>query len=128
MTALIIFAFITIAIPTVAPRYIDAQSVKTLIVAADESGHNVEPIFGLHTVAHGLEFYAAGRLDREPDGLQRKFESVADLDREMHRMGVDKALVVLPRQDIPELIGSYTLDVDVLGDNSKLAIVAISLK
>lgn len=127
-TACAVFVISLVLLLTVVPRFADSDSAKGLIEAANARGYTNERVFGLHAISQGAEFYAAGRLLRDPEGRQKKLYSPAEVTAEMQRAGVKRALVIVPLEYVKQLTESGTLRSEVIKDNTELAIVAVSLE
>ena len=112
----------------VVPTYADSDSVKSLISAADAGGYKDDKIFCLHTVSHNAEFYGAGRLVRNADGSQRRFNSVQELVDEMKSKGLQEGLVLMPDAYTKEMPIYDMIVPSVIADNGELAIVRFLLK
>jgi 4-amino-4-deoxy-L-arabinose transferase-like glycosyltransferase len=125
--AALVFAVMIAASLTVVPRVADSETVKGLIHAAADQGHRSEPVYGLHTVSHSAEFYAADRLLREPGGSQKKLYSTDEIAAEMQRANVRNALVLVPLEYAPQLQTATMLQAEFIRDNGELAIYAVSL-
>ena len=110
------------------PRFADTDSAKGLFAAASERGYSTGPVYGLHTISHSVEFYAAGRLLRDPDGKQKKLYSAAEVVTEMQRAGARRALVLVPIEYKKQLTESNLLRVEIIRDNTELAIIAVSIE
>ena len=107
-------------------RFADADSVRSLIAAADGRGYSNERVLGLHTVSHNAEFYAAGRLVRNEDGTQRRFSSANEIQQEILRSNGGSVLVLIPLERVNELTHDNSLNAEVIADNTELAIVQVS--
>jgi 4-amino-4-deoxy-L-arabinose transferase-like glycosyltransferase len=107
-------------------RFADADSVRSLIAAADARGYSNERVLGLHTVSHNAEFYAAGRLVRNEDGTQRRFSSANEIQQEILRSNGGSVLVLIPLERVNELTRDNALNAEVIADNTELAIVQVS--
>lgn len=105
------------------PRYAETDSVKTMIAAAAEKGFANEKVAGLHTVSHNAEFYAAGRLIREPDGKQRRFNGTAEILEQMTKDGDKNILILVPTEKLADVLSQKTLKVELIKDNGETAIV-----
>ena len=108
-------------------RFADADSVRSLIAAADARGYSNERVLGLHTVSHNAEFYAAGRLVRNGDGTQRRFSSANEIQQEILRSNGGSVLVLIPLERVNELTRDNALNAEVIADNTELAIVQVSV-
>lgn len=120
---------VTIAVAAfVVPRFSSAETVKGLFEAANERGLTTERVFTLHTISHSTEFYAAGRLLREPDGKLKKLYNPSEVVSEMQRTNAKTALVLVPLEYQKQLTDSTLLTSEVLQNNGELAIVAVKMK
>ncbi|MBK7392975.1 MAG: glycosyltransferase family 39 protein [Chloracidobacterium sp.] len=112
----------------VVPRFSSSETVKGLFEAANARGLTTERVFTLHTISHSTEFYAAGRLLREPDGKLKKLYNPSEVVSEMQRTNAKTALVLVPLEYQKQLTDSTLLTSEVLQNNGELAIVAVKLK
>lgn len=122
--AILMLALIPIALLTAAPRYFDKESIKRLIAEADSSGHGESKIAGFRTVSHSAEFYAAGRLVREPNGKQKVFGDPNEL-RRLASQEDQPILVLAPVERRSELIDRDCLGTFEIANNDDLAIFAV---
>jgi len=113
VTALLIFAL---------PRYADTDTVKGLIADADRSGYATAKVLPFISLSHSAEFYARGRLMRNEDGRQRRFESPAEIRATIEKESLDGALVLLPVEHETRLIAGGLLSAEKIRDNGDLAI------
>ncbi|MBK8305490.1 MAG: hypothetical protein IPK98_19755 [Chloracidobacterium sp.] len=125
--AIVFFTTIVLA-AFVVPRFSSAETVKGLFEAANKRGLTTERVFTLHTISHSTEFYAAGRLLREPDGKLKKLYNPSEVVSEMQRTNTKTALVLVPLEYQKQLTDSVQLRSEVLQNNGELAIVAVKLK
>ncbi|MEP6847439.1 MAG: glycosyltransferase family 39 protein [Acidobacteriota bacterium] len=130
---LIVFAFVTliavcILSKTVVPRYADDDSVKSMIASADKAGYATDKLLSLHTVSHNAEFYGAGRLIRNEDGTQRRFNGVPEIVEVMRADGITESLVIMPIAYTREMPIYDMIVPTVLSTNSEFAIVRFVLK
>jgi 4-amino-4-deoxy-L-arabinose transferase-like glycosyltransferase len=114
VVALIIFAL---------PRFAETDSVKYLIEAAAAKGFTQEKVAGFDTVSHNAEFYAAGRLIRNADGTQRKFENPAELLEQMRTDDTENILVITPSDKLPAFLANKFFRTELIINNGRLAIV-----
>ena len=112
----------------VVPRFADTDSAKGLIVAANERGYAGVPVYSMHTISHSAEFYAAGRLLRDADGKQKKLYGPAEVVTEMQRVGVKRALVLVPIEYQKQLTEIPLLHAKIIRDNTELVIVGVSIE
>ena len=116
---------VCLLIQFVAPTVAEGDSVRALIAAA---GQNTDKIFCLHTLSHNAEFYGAGRLIRNADGTQRRFNSVQEIVDEMRRNGISESLVLMPIAYIKEMPIYNMIEATPIKENGELAIVRFTLK
>jgi 4-amino-4-deoxy-L-arabinose transferase-like glycosyltransferase len=126
-TAGLVFAVVIAVSLTAVPRIADSETVKGPIDAAAKQGYASEPVYGLHTVSHSAEFYAANRLLREPNGSQKKLYGPSEIAAEMQRANIKNALVFVPLEYAPQLQAATMLRPEFIRDNGELAIYAVSL-
>ncbi len=119
VVALLIFAV---------PRYAEADSVRSLMAAANENGLGQERVLMMHTISHNAEFYAAGRISRGADGKQVQHYGVNEVMESMAVNGDRSALVLVPVEYVEQLTGAAQINAAVLKDNGELAVVAVTLK
>lgn len=122
-----VFLVSIILLLTAVPRFADSDSVAGLMRSAAEKGYQDVPVYGLHTVVHSAEFYAAGDLLREPDGKQKKLYSPAEIEAEMRRAGSTRSLVLVPREYLKQLTDSPVVRSEVIRDNGEWVIAGVNL-
>lgn len=127
--AFMTFVVITVLLQFVVPRFAYADSTKGLIEAANAEGFSNEKIVNLYTVSHNAEFYAAGRLLRQPDGKLKRYDDFSVLINDLKASEDAQVLVLVPQKDVPNLIGiDNSIEVKPLGENEELAIILITSK
>lgn len=109
----------------VVPKYADRESVKRLIETADNSGYTSSKVVNFQTISHGAEFYAAGRLVRETDGKQKRFEDPKELAAYVSS-NESPTLVLVPTEKADALTKDLCFSVNSLADNGDLAILALA--
>lgn len=110
------------------PRFAERDSVRSLIVAANEQGLASRRVLMYYTLSHNAEFYAAGRLLRDETEKQRVFYKTDDLIAVVANEPSQNALVITPVEHIAGLTSNPRLKTDVIKDNSDLAIVEVSIR
>jgi len=103
------------------------ETVKDLVEAGNSAGLSEAQIINLHTISHNLEFYGAGRLVRDEDGRQKRFEGPVEIRSQLERSGTDSVLVIVPLEYRTQLEGDTNLKAKFLKDNGELAIFAVTL-
>lgn len=128
MTAAGTFAVVIVLGLFFAKTFIEHESIKTLVMAADAQGHGGERVINLFGLSHNSEFYAPGRLVRTPEGKQKIFFSVREIIDEMSAKNERSALVLVPLRHMEILTKSDLVEIEKLVDNTEFAIVAIKRK
>jgi 4-amino-4-deoxy-L-arabinose transferase-like glycosyltransferase len=118
------FAVVAFLLRFVVPNFALNDSTKYLIAAANARGYTTEKVLNLHTISHNSEFYAAGRLIREPSGRLRKFLSAAEVLEEIKKES-QPVLVLVPHEYLHELTESDLVRAEVLNKNAEHAIVFV---
>jgi hypothetical protein len=108
--------------------YARHETVKNLIVAANSRGFADAKLLTLHTISHSAEFYAAGRLQRLPDGKQRYLYGVAEVKEFIEQNENKPVLVLVPHEYLEDLTASDLVSSEILADNGKLVIAAVNLR
>ncbi len=124
-TALATFAVIISLLIFVVPRFAERDSVKSLIAAADAHGYSDLNIVGLHTISHNAEFYASGRLLRNPDGKQKRLYGPLEAKAAMAETGKTKILVLVPVGWLHDLQDRPDVPNEIIASNGELAIAVI---
>lgn len=122
MTALLTFAFIFVALFFIAPDFARRDSKKYLVEAATKRGFTSEKVLNLHDISHSLEFYAAGRIVRKPDGNTRQFFGAGDILEFMKQTGEQRVLIVVPISRFHELPDFDQFKSEKIADNGEYAI------
>ncbi len=112
---------------TVVPQFAREESVRPLVEAANSRSLSSGPIFAVHCIPQGLEFYAPGRVLRGPDGVQKKLYSGPELKAEMERAGVQQALVIVPAVYPDDITVHKFFRTELLATNGELAIYSVEL-
>ena len=131
--ALQILAFLMLAVAFLilqffSEPYARHETVKNLIVAANSRGFADAKLLTLHTISHSAEFYAAGRLQRLPDGKQRYLYGVAEVKEFIEQNENKPVLVLVPHEYLEDLTASDLVSSEILADNGKLVIAAVNLR
>jgi 4-amino-4-deoxy-L-arabinose transferase-like glycosyltransferase len=102
------------------------ESVKSLIQIADARGYSGLRVCSLHTIDETAHFYASGRLIYGADSEPAKFEGVAEI-LEAARINNGAVLVLVPLEYVGQLTELKSAKTELLGDNGRIAIVAVRL-
>lgn len=124
ITLIVVSAIIQFALP----RFADADSVKTLIDAANDAGYENEKVIGFVTVSHNAEWYAAGRLFRDNEGRQKRLNNPGEINTAMTEAGSDSLLVIVRTDLIYHITNEPSFETRRIADNGEYAIVAVSRK
>jgi 4-amino-4-deoxy-L-arabinose transferase-like glycosyltransferase len=108
----------------IAPFFAGRDSARDLIAEANARGLANAPVLNLHTVEHSAEFYATGRLWRDDEGKQKKFERIADVAA-ISRRRRDVVLVLIPLRYMDQLKETKEVQSETIADNGDIAIVAL---
>jgi 4-amino-4-deoxy-L-arabinose transferase-like glycosyltransferase len=127
--AAMMFLIIAIIIHFVLMSYASHETVKNLVATANSNGYTNERIVNLYTVSHNLEFYAAGRLVREPDGKQKRFGDFSVLVNAVKSEPNNQILVLIPEKDVQNVLKETVIaESKVLDRNGEYAIVLVKAK
>lgn len=119
------FAIVLVLLVTALPRFADDDSVKRLIAEANASGYDRAAVLTQHAVSHNAEFYAAGRLLRNPDGTQRRIYSPAEILEEMERGGGEPVLVLVPNEWAHQALESPLFSAELIAENAEHSVIAV---
>jgi 4-amino-4-deoxy-L-arabinose transferase-like glycosyltransferase len=119
----------TMLIVSCAAKHVAArESVRDLLRAADGRGYGASPVLNLHTVERTAQFYAAGRLIYdEGRGEPWKFEGAGEV-LEVARQRGGTVLVIVPQEYAGQLINFRPLEIEVIGDNGTVVLVAARVR
>lgn len=121
--ALLLFA-IPLLLTFVVPKFADDDSVKRLVQAADQAGYAESRVVGFRTVSHNAEFYAAGRLVRDENGKQIRFDDTRMLAKYV-ALSERPVLALVPLKRIEELTGESCFVTNEINRNRDLTIVTL---
>ncbi len=108
-----------------APQSVQRETSKHLLQLADQRGFSQNAIYGLQRDDRTPEFYAGGRVVYGPDREPIMFEDVAAVVNES-RTRNEALLVFVHVKDLNFLAGLEWARIEVIGDNGKVALVAMS--
>ena len=106
-------------------RFARRESVRELIQLADGRGYASARVFMLSRIERSSEFYASGRVIYGPDGEPLKLDSGAEVVAQA-RQEKTPFLVIVPLGSMWQLNNLQGVRTDVIGDNGRVAIVAVS--
>ncbi|HLN97118.1 MAG TPA: hypothetical protein VK208_01420, partial [Pyrinomonadaceae bacterium] len=119
-TAALIFA-----LNCAAPAYAERDSSRRLLQLADARGYAQTPINGMQRSDRTPEFYASGRIVYEADGEPVMYEGP---NRVIWESGQRRQsyLVFVPLEELNKLTEAAAVQTEVIGNNGRYAIVAVS--
>ena len=128
--AVMLIAFLPIGgtmvfINSVVDRFARRESVRDLIQLADARGYALAPVFMLSRTERTGEFYASGRVVYGPDGEPVRFDNGAEVARQA-QISRTTFLVLVPLGSLSLLDGIKEARTNLIGDNGRVAIVAVS--
>jgi hypothetical protein len=106
------------------PKLAERESTKHLLQLADARGYSQAPVYGLQRDDRTPEFYAAGRVAYDPDGEAIKYEGVGQVVWESRRRQ-GPILAIVPVNEVNQFTQLSSVRVDVVGNNGKVALVAV---
>jgi len=111
----------------IAPAIAANESVRDMLLAADQRGYGSLPIVQLHTVERTAEFYAANRITYGNDSEPVKFEG-ANLVVDAARRNGGRVLCIVPREYATQLTGLATAHTEIIGDNKRVSLVVVTIQ
>jgi 4-amino-4-deoxy-L-arabinose transferase-like glycosyltransferase len=129
LAALLSFPVSTIALLIVslywlAPAFAEVDSSKRLLQLADARGYSQTAIFGMQRSDRTPEFYAASRIAYGADGEPIMYESPKQVIDESVRRS-ETLLCFVPVGEVNLLTGVAEAQTEVIGNNSRYAVVAV---
>ncbi len=129
MTAALTLIGVIIALQFFAPIYTKHETVKYLIETANAKGYADAKFVSLYTVSHNLEFYAAGRLEREADGKLKRYDDFSVLIKAIKNAPDEKILVIAPQETVANLQAeNVAADTELIAANGDSAIILVKPK
>ena len=122
------FAAVIIAMIFFVPSFAETDSVKSLFAAANARGLGETPVLMLHGISHNAEFYAPGRIVREPDGKLKRLNGPLEVKREIELRNGAPVLVLMPPNYLDELRQTASLTTEAIKDNGEWALLYVTLK
>jgi len=124
-----VLIFVIIAVQFFVPDYTKHETVKDMIETANAKGFSDAKFVSLYTVSHNLEFYAAGRLERETDGKLKRFDDFSVLVKAIKNSPDKQILVVVPQGNIANLQKENgAADIETVAENGESAILLVKPK
>jgi 4-amino-4-deoxy-L-arabinose transferase-like glycosyltransferase len=124
MTAAAVLASVVLFLNCGGAKLAERKSTKQLFQLADARGYSQAPVFGLQRGDRSPEFYAAGRVVYDADGEPKLYEGVRQVVGES-RSRMATILTLVPVKEVTEFTQLSSVRVDVIGNNGKVALVAV---
>jgi len=116
---------ILVLVTFVVPKYAERESVKRLVEAADNAGYTSSKVVNFQNTSHNAEFYAAGRLVRDSDGKQKRFDDAKELAAYV-ATNEASVLALLPVEKSSEVLQSRCFTSELIAEDGDLAIFKLS--
>jgi len=110
-----------------APEPVERETAKHLLQLADARGYSQAVIYGLQRDDRTPEFYAAGRVAYAPDGEPILYEGPETVISES-RKRKEALLVFVQLKEVGQLTGLESAHTEVIGNNGRIAMVAVRAK
>jgi 4-amino-4-deoxy-L-arabinose transferase-like glycosyltransferase len=127
LTAVAMFVSGAILLKFAGPTLARPESTRDLLIAASARGYGSTPVVQLHTLERTAEFYAAGRMPYGSRGEPIKLEEVAAVIDAARRNG-GSVLCFVPLQYVSQLTSDPGIQAEVIGDNTRAALVLVRLR
>ncbi len=124
LMAVAILVALVIAVRFIAPQTVARESSKQLLQLASERGYSQSLIYGMQRDDRTPEFYAPGRVVYGNDGEPVMYEGLWPVVLESRRRNAP-LLVFLPVSDLLYLRNLNSATADVIGNNGRIALVAV---
>jgi 4-amino-4-deoxy-L-arabinose transferase-like glycosyltransferase len=121
------FVISAVALKGVGPILARPESVRDLLVAATARGYGATPVVQLHTLERTAEFYAAGRMSYGPRGEPIRLEGATQVIDAARRNG-GLVLCFVPLEYESQLTTNPNMQTEVIGDNTRAALVLVRLR
>ena len=118
---------LAVSLKWIAPVSAKAESVRDLLDTAASRGYATTPVVQLHTIERTAEFYAANRITYQSDGEPVKFEGAGQVVAAAHRQG-GVVLCLVPIEFQSQLTADKAAETEVIGNNERVALVAVRIK
>ena len=124
LMAVMTAAALIVVMYSVAPRFADRESSRSLLQFADAQGYSQSAIYGMQRSDRTPEFYAAGRVVYGADGEPILYEGPGQLIQECRRRN-EVLLAFVAKEEVNQLAEVSSVKTDVIGNNGRYAIVAV---
>lgn len=116
-----------VALKGAGPILARPESVRDLLMAASLRGYGATPVVQLHTLERTAEFYAAGRMSYGSRGEPIKLEGATQVVDAARRNG-GVVLCFVPLQYEAQLTSYPSIQTEVIGDNTRAALIAVRVR
>lgn len=100
------------------------ESMRDLLNAATAHGYGATPVVQLHTLERSAEFYAAGRMSYGSRGEPIKLEGATQVVEIARRNG-GTVLCFVPLEYQSQLTAYPSIETEVIGDNTRAALIVV---
>jgi 4-amino-4-deoxy-L-arabinose transferase-like glycosyltransferase len=122
-----LFVTSAVALKGAGPILARPESVRDLLLAASARGYGATPVVQLHTRERTAEFYAAGRMSYGAGGEPIKLEGATQVIDAARRNG-GVVLCFVPLEYESQLTSDPRIQTEVIGDNTRAALIAVRLR
>jgi 4-amino-4-deoxy-L-arabinose transferase-like glycosyltransferase len=122
-----VLSVVIVSLLCIARKPAERDSSKHLLELADARGYSQKVIYGMQRSDRTPEFYAAGRVVYGTDGEPVMYEYPFQVIAESQRRG-DTVLAFIPINDVSRLAEIALAQTEVIGNNGRYALVAVSYK
>lgn len=110
-----------------APQSVERETSKHLLQRADQRGYSQTTIYGLQRDDRTPEFYAGDRVAYGTDLEPIMYEGVGPVVAES-QVRKEALLIFVPLKDVQYFTTTKFAEIDVIGDNGKVAVLAVKAK
>jgi len=121
------FVTSAVALKGAGPILARPESVRELLVAATARGYGATPVVQLHTLERTAEFYAAGRMSYGSGGEPIKLQGAMQVIDAARRNG-GLVLCFVPLEYESQLTAYPNIQTEMIGDNTRVALIAVRLR
>jgi 4-amino-4-deoxy-L-arabinose transferase-like glycosyltransferase len=122
-----LFTTSAVALRGAGPILARPESVRDLLLVASARGYGATPVVQLHTLERTAEFYAAGRMSYGSRGEPIKLEGATQVVDAARRNG-GVVLCFVPLEYASQLTSYPSITTEMIGDNTRAALVAVRVK
>ncbi len=127
MTAGAMFLCVALAVNCLGPEITRRESTRELLHSAAARGYASTPVWGFYVIERTSEFYAGARVARDNTGEVVRLEGAVPV-LEAARASGGTILVFVPLDGLRQLTDYPALQIEIIGDNGTVALVAVKEK